>query len=116
MEWADSLLWDSVLSSEAARSDSRIHERLHHVHLVQQLYLQIWREELLTISQPANFPDLEALREWAGGFYGTAFQFLSSLGAEDLQDTVSFPWAAQLEQRFGAVHPATLEESVLQNH
>lgn len=48
MEWADSQIWKAVSATEGARQDRTVMERLHHVHVVQRIYLQTpWAEELV---------------------------------------------------------------------
>ena len=43
MEWADALMWKSVLASPLAPTSLDLRERIHHIHMVQHAYLQIWR-------------------------------------------------------------------------
>ena len=114
LEWADAALWRAVLATPAARAEPRVHALLHHVHLVQQLYLQIWRGEPPTLTPADAFADLDALHHWARRFHAPAQAHLAALPPEALARPVAFPWAAQLEASFGVVHPATLQESVLQ--
>ena len=47
MEWADATVWRSVLAHEGARKDPRLRDLLTHLHLVQRLFLMVWRNEPL---------------------------------------------------------------------
>lgn len=114
MEWADALLWQAALSLPQAHSDPRMQELLYHVHLVQQLYLQTWRGEPLVVTKRSALPNLSAIQAWAHPFYADARAFLTAREERELQQPVHFPWEARLAERFGTVHPATLEESALQ--
>jgi uncharacterized damage-inducible protein DinB len=85
MEWADALIWESVLALPQAHSDTRMRECLHHLHLVQWAYLQIWREEPTDLPEVSTFQDLPAIHAWVREYYSQAPVYLDSLGAETLE-------------------------------
>ena len=114
MEWADARLWTSVLALAATPRIEPIRDLLHHLHLVQRLYLQIWRGEPLTMSKPKDFADLESLCRWAREPYAPARRLVADCTAEDLEREVRFPWEKAIVERFGSAIPATLRESVVQ--
>ncbi len=114
MEWADALVWSSVLTLPQAHSDSRIRELLHHLHAVQWAYLQIWRDEPLDMPDISTFGDVAAIHAWGHEYYGQVPEYLDRLDAEALQRQVQFPWAEQLVERWGKANPATLAETILQ--
>lgn len=113
-EWADALVWKAVEGLSLAGPHPRLHHLLHHVHLVQRLYLQVWRSEPLTLSEATDFPDLASIRSWAVGFYPSAREHVASRDDRELERAVEFPWAATLAEAYGEVGQATLAESVLQ--
>jgi len=39
MEWADSVVWTSVLANKEATKDAQLRDRLHHIHLRHRSYL-----------------------------------------------------------------------------
>ena len=45
MEWADALVWSTVLGNPTLVDDTSVSERLYHLHLVQRAFLHIWRGE-----------------------------------------------------------------------
>jgi uncharacterized damage-inducible protein DinB len=114
MEWADSLIWKTVLSVAAVQQDQPTRERLHHFHSTQWAYLQIWRGELIRIPDLATFADLQSLGVWARDYHRELATYADALQDATLQRTIEFPWAAQLSKRFGSVAPATLAETILQ--
>lgn len=114
MEWADALVWRSALALPAAVSDALVRDRLYHVHTVQWAYLQIWRGDPVEIPEPSSFDDLGALRAWARGYYRSVPGYLDALEPGDLGREVQFPWAGQLVERWGEVHPATLAQTIVQ--
>lgn len=114
MEWADALVWRSVLTLPQAPPDPRMREVLYHLHLVQWAYLHIWRDEPLDLPDASSFEDLHAIRAWVRDYYGQALEFLDGLAGEALERRVEFPWAEQLVERFGKAQSATLMETILQ--
>ena len=112
MEWADALVWRSVLSAPG-RDDSML-ERLHHFHSTQWAYLQVLQGRPLEIPELASFPDARLLGRWARRFHSELRSYRDSLDEARLGRPVEFPWAAQLAKRFGDPGPATVAESLLQ--
>jgi uncharacterized damage-inducible protein DinB len=114
MEWADSLVWESVLELPEAQSDTSIRERLCHTHVVQWAYLQIWAGEPLDMRDASSFEGLPAIRAWVRDYYRRAAEYFDAVDANALEQQVQFPWAQQLVERWGTAHPATLAETILQ--
>ena len=113
-EWADALVWRSVLALPQAHSDDRLRELLCHVHIVQWAYLHIWRAEPLDLPDASSFEDLRAIHAWAHEYYGQAFEYLERLDGRALERQIEFPWAEQLMERFGDAKSATLPETIVQ--
>lgn len=114
MEWADAAVWRAVLERQESHTDPITRTRLHHIHTVQRVYLGIWRGEPLELVDESAFPDLASICAWGRDYHVEATVYASSLDAADLEQTVEFPWAAQLAGRWGEIGPVTLAESVLQ--
>jgi uncharacterized damage-inducible protein DinB len=114
MEWADATVWRAVLGLTAAQQDARLLERLHHLHTVQWVYLQLWRGEPINVPEPSSFVDLAAVATWARPYYSELRSFADPLDQDALARAVEFPWAAELVKRFGSAGPATLGETILQ--
>jgi uncharacterized damage-inducible protein DinB len=114
MEWADALVWTAVLGLPAARDDARLRERLHHLHVVQWVYLQVWRGEPIRAPELGTFADLDAVAAWARSCYPKLREFARRVKADELAQRIEFPWAGEVVTRLGSAGPATLGESVLQ--
>jgi uncharacterized damage-inducible protein DinB len=114
MEWADAVVWTTLLGQREAHSDTQIRECTYHIHQVQWAYLQIWRDEPLNIPDLVEFEDILAIYEWCQSYYAQAADFLGTLASAALERPVDFPWAEELVKQWGHAHPATLAESLLQ--
>ena len=116
MEWADARIWSAIdaLSPEhAAASDLR--ERLFHLHLVQQLYLSMWRDApVRTLPELADYPDPDAVRRWARPFYPEAKAVIEGADERRLQDAIVVPFSERVAQPGRPVTHATFAETVLQ--
>lgn len=114
MEWADSRIWNAVIATEAAQRDRTVMERLHHVHVVQRIYLQMWRGNSDPGRELSSFADLAEVHGWARAYYRDLGAFVDALDPATLASHVEFPWADQLAEWFGEARPATLKETVIQ--
>ena len=114
MEWADARMWQSVAAIPAAQHDARLIALLHHLHLVQWIYLSIWRCEPPAITEAKSYASADAVRAWARPYYSQAAALIDSMDEDRLPGIVEFPWADQIAQRYGSVGPATLRETIAQ--
>ena len=64
MAWADATLWTAVLSTPHAATDHRIADTLHHIHLVQHIFLQAWRGSAFAVRERSEFASLDAIAAW----------------------------------------------------
>jgi len=114
MEWADAVVWTAVVASEAACADKATRDRLFHIHLVQRLFLAIWRSQPL---DPHAGEGLETrdLARWAPAYYPEARSFLEGIGDSELAAGVTIPWASAIAARLGfEPAPITLRDAVFQ--
>ena len=114
MEWADALMWKSVAAVPAAQHDERLIALLHHLHLVQWIYLSLWQRETPAITDPKAYENAAAVMGWARPYYAKARAFLDTLDEDGLARVVEFPWTDQIEQQFGSAGPATMRETIAQ--
>jgi uncharacterized damage-inducible protein DinB len=112
MEWADAIVWRAVPA--AASSDPEIREKLHHLHQVQWVYLQMWRGEPMKPRNADTFATLDEIRVWARSYYAELPSHLDSVREETINRELKFPWAEQLVARYGAAYPASWGDTVLQ--
>jgi len=119
--WADDQVWNAVLAAPRAHDDVGIRDYLHHIHLVQGLFLALWTggpAEAIASRQPSEFT-LDSLREWGRPFYSGAAAFLASATPARLDQPLQAPWAVRLEEQMGRKLDApTVAETVFQvvNH
>jgi uncharacterized damage-inducible protein DinB len=111
-EWADALVWRAVLG--LGGEDPELKEKLHHMHVVQSVYLAVWRAEPVAPPALETFASLAALREWGRRFYGDVFPYLSGLAPDAGPREVQLPWRDHLVERYGIVRPTTWAETALQ--
>lgn len=114
MEWADAHTWRSIYLLPGAQSDARLRYLLHHMHIVQEVYLQAWRGDPFIVTELTAYPDLSALLEWWTPYYPMARSFAESVDENNLETPVDFPWTNLIKEQFGTVLPATLAESAWQ--
>ena len=116
MEWADATVWRSVLAHDAARTDQRLRDLLVHLHLVQRLFLMVWRDEsLLSLKSFSQFDALIELQRRAASYYPDLRQFLTSLDATGLTRPIRMPFVAEQERKLGTTFPSpTLAETIVQ--
>jgi hypothetical protein len=100
MEWADALIWQTVLSHPAATEDAVLHDRLYHVHVTQHAFLQLWRGVTAEIP-PANTLDMMSLALWAKGFHIEARPDKLVLDGATLGRSVPDSLVSKAEARLG---------------
>jgi uncharacterized damage-inducible protein DinB len=114
MEWADALIWKSVLRAASLDEDQSIRERLYHVHATQRLYLQTLTEVPIQIPELRSFGSLRALGVWARQLHDELARYRETPDDIRLARDVPFPRAAAIETRFGRPAVATTGEYLLQ--
>ena len=101
MNWADSLIWRSALESSGGASDEYVLDTLMHIHETQHSFLNVWLKQPFKRWKRADFESNAQLCRWAESFYPLAFDFLESLSAADLNNTVVLPWAKYFAKELG---------------
>lgn len=128
MEWADAMVWQAALSVDATLADETLRTRLHHIHLVQRVFLAVWQGEF-TNYQDSNERqqavmawvnkggDLRGadLLAWGQAYHRDVQSYLGSLSEEVLAQTVALPWAEMVAARIGQTPASsTLAETLQQ--
>jgi uncharacterized damage-inducible protein DinB len=115
MDWADATVWKSVLATPPAGDDEALAGTLHHLHLVQHIFLQAWTGSGFRTRERAEFATLGELAAWGREAHQGIAGFLRGVPADRLSELFRVPWASHYEQQSGrlaGVH--TLGESALQ--
>lgn len=114
MEWADATLWRAALALPATRDDARIRALLHHVHACQWAYLQLMRADEVDLPELEDFEDVASMRSWGRQYHVELGRFVTRLDPAELDRAVELPWAEELADRLGPIHPPDVRQSLLQ--
>ena len=114
MEWADALTWRAARAAPEGLTDERLKYLLHHIHLVQEVYLQAWRGDPFQLTELTAFSDLAAIEAWASPYYRLVAEYAASVDESKFAQPVDFPWSQLIADKFGKILPATLSESAWQ--
>jgi uncharacterized damage-inducible protein DinB len=116
MEWADAEVWRAVLAHEPAGHDKRLRDLLMHVHVVQRLFLMVWKKQPFDPSR--GLPQFETaadLRKWAQTYYAEANRFLDGIDEPSLGGEVVMPFVKAMEAQLGRTFAvSTLAETIFQ--
>ena len=114
MEWADAVVWRAVLPSSPALTDSVIKEKLHHLHMVQRAFLNVWRDVPHSRNDGSEL-SVEELAAWARDYYAPLSKYLESLTESRLDQPITLPWAKRFATELGG-DPAvpSLGETLMQ--
>ena len=91
--WADGLLLNAIGAHPPARDDQAIHDRLHHIHLVQRAF--VWRVRgggAFDLSKPSDHPGFDGVRAYAAASHLEMRQMLDSIADARLAESVTIPW------------------------
>lgn len=100
MEWADAIVWRTVLGASCNREDKALHERLLHILRVQWAFLHTWRGESIDLSGIAD-QTMAQLADWSHRFHHEAELFMGMLDVPALDAPVVLPWAERACIRLG---------------
>jgi uncharacterized damage-inducible protein DinB len=91
--WADAALWNAIDGNDRARADSVIHNRLHHIHLVQRAFM--WAvsdrsgEFVISKAEEFGFADLKS---FARESHTAIDRFLTQASNSRFEETINMPW------------------------
>ena len=115
MRWADGEVWHAVLRAGDVSNDEVLRGLLLHLHAVQRVFLDVWKQRPFAIPEVSGFPNATDIRLWSLPYYDEAEAFLDSLDERALMQPVTMPWAAAMAAQLG-IPPATptLAETIFQ--
>lgn len=92
--WADATLWNAIAAHEPARNDKTILDRLHHIHLVQRVFMWGVRQDgtPFALSQPKDFATFDDLRVFARDSHAEIQRMLDSVSDGRLAEPITIPW------------------------
>jgi len=92
--WADVQQWRAIEAHPGAREDKVLHNRLHHIHLVQRSF--IWtvgdRTKPFSFSKPEDFSTFDALKFFAREAHDEVDRFVGGVTDDQLAQPVTIPW------------------------
>ena len=92
--WADAEHWRAIEAHPAAAEDAAIRSRLHHIHMVQRIFL--WsvgdRATSFAVSQPQDFATLADLKDYGREYHEEVARFLAGVKAARLEERIGMPW------------------------
>ena len=114
MRWADEVVWEVVLNSEAATNDEKIRKLLYHIHIVQRAFNDAW----LGVNPETAFPEFDntvSLRGWADETLERVLGFVDTADDEILRGELKLPWAGLVESQIARPPaPVNLGQTALQ--
>jgi uncharacterized damage-inducible protein DinB len=93
-EWADAEHWRAFEEHQPALEDKAIHERLHHIHLVQHAFLWIAgpRAEPFANRKLEDFPSVSDLKKYAREGLSRLNDLVKSLDLARADEIIEIPW------------------------
>src|SRR6185312_12191266 len=85
MEWSDARMWTAIHTTPEIAADARVRELVHHLHMVQRAFLDVWRGEAKRPPALDTFSDTFAIESWARTYYAEAHSFIASPEAAALE-------------------------------
>jgi len=92
--WADAEQFRAIGDHPAARRDKAIHDRLHHIALVQRAFLWMVgdRQDEFVITKADDFPSFEAVHAYARDHHRRLAPAIAAITDARLAEPVDIPW------------------------
>ena len=88
MHWADMQIWESLRKTEAARGDKNALQLLFHIHLVQHIFLSLWKDEQFEIKKLSDFENLDSIIEYGIDYFDKLKVFMESIKKSDYDNII----------------------------
>lgn len=114
MEWADSVVFSAVLGNPKAEQDESLLKGLRHIHLVQKVFFDIWKNIPIN-PQETDLLSASELFEFAKSIHQDIRLFQASLSSGELDQVIHLPWAQQVSSDLGfSIANPSLGQTLLQ--
>jgi uncharacterized damage-inducible protein DinB len=114
MEWADAVVFSAIHGKPELEGDETLLKRLRHIHLVQKVFFDVWKNQPINPNVTDSFNSLE-LVGFAKPLHREIQEFQNSLSADELDRVVNLPWAAQVSSNLGfEISNPSLGQTLLQ--
>ncbi|HED06507.1 MAG TPA: hypothetical protein ENI57_00125 [Ignavibacteria bacterium] len=115
MQWADSQIWNTIEKDSDMKENEDLKKLLYHIHIVQFVFLQIWKKEKFEYPKVEEFDNLEALKNWSIENNKNINDFLDNASDEKINEIANVPWSKNYAEKIGKdVEQITIKESMLQ--
>lgn len=115
LEWADAEMWRAVLEQCEEPLEPELHALLHHLEIVPNAFLRVWRGEPIELPAAKDFSDSRDLARWGRRAHRELQKYLAGADDAELDRVLVFPWADELVERFGRpADPVKLSETAVQ--
>ncbi len=115
-EWADAIVFSAIDANLEAGKDERLLRVLRHLHLVQKVFLDVWRKKTINPEETRSYDILE-LEGYVRVNHREFGEFLDTLTNSMLDAPVRLPWAELVSRNLGfEVAEPTLGETLIQVH
>jgi len=101
MQWADTQIWNAIETGSVIYENEELKKSLYHIHLVQFVFLQIWKKEKFKYPKVEGFENLEAIRIWSNENYKEINNFLENVSEEKLKEIANVPWSKNYAEKIG---------------
>ncbi len=127
MEWADATVWRTALSVDGTLADETLRARLHHIHLVQRVFLSVWvgafahlhdnherQQAVLSWMHKGNDLRGADLMAWGQAYHRDVQSYLRGLAEAALTQVVALPWSEMVAAGLGQMPAASTMAETLQ--
>ena len=90
--WADARHWRALEAHPAALEDRALSARLHHIHVVQHLFLAVVSGAPVVPTNVEDFSTAAALKDYGRRHHEEAASIVPALDQQRLKELVSIPW------------------------
>lgn len=115
MEWADSIVWKTVLKCKQAEDDKKIKDILLHYYTAQQKYFSVWLKKPSDVFVKDDIIELNSLVNRVILYYKELHEFLLNLGEYMLDENIIYPGIERIKEILGKTpEEVNFTETVLQ--
>jgi hypothetical protein len=100
MEWPDAVVFSAILGKPQAEEDEVVLKRLSHIHLVQKVFFDVWKNQPINPLVTDSFNVFE-LAGFAKSLHREIQEFQNALSADEFDRLVDLPWAVQVSSNLG---------------
>ena len=99
-EWADAVIFSSIIGKPKAERDESIFLRLRHLHLVQKVFLDVLQHLPIDPKETQSF-DIVELAGFAAKVHHSIRRFHDTLLPDELDRVVHLPWSKLVSDNLG---------------